>query len=195
MDFSTVVIHNSSDESDENPSTSVRRHADDDDDEEDSLLSLLSSNASPKTSASLPTTKTTTPISPPSPSSTDPTALPSPAAPTNPPFSDLCRSVARKAPQEENPYSTFLVKSTVRSRSTVRSPRESLSGTVIRRTGGASFGSGSAREFGFWEGRRDEAADTRQKQQPRKISVRSIPDSVTKEDPSTKYELLHELGE
>lgn len=71
-----------------------------------------------------------------------------------------------------------------------------MSGTVIRRTGGASFGSGSAREFGFWEGRRDEAAETIQKQQqPSKISVGSIPDSVTKEDPSTKYELLNELGE
>jgi hypothetical protein len=28
----------------------------------------------------------------------------------------------------------------------------------------------------------------------RKPSVSSAPDSVTREDPSTKYELLHELG-
>eukprot|EP00268_Persea_americana_P041781 TRINITY_DN4176_c0_g1_i1.p1 TRINITY_DN4176_c0_g1~~TRINITY_DN4176_c0_g1_i1.p1 ORF type:complete len:787 (+),score=151.63 TRINITY_DN4176_c0_g1_i1:146-2506(+) len=195
MDFSTVVIHNSSDESDENPSTSVRRHADDDDEEEDSsslppLLQRL-----PKDFGIAPDDENDDSHFSSGTVVYRPDRASLPRRPTNPPFSDLGRSGARKVPQEEDPYSTFLVKSTARSRSVLRSPRESLSGTVIRRTGGASFGSGSAREFGFWEGRRDEAAETIQKQQqPRKISVGSIPDSVTKEDPSTKYELLNELG-
>lgn len=202
--YSTVVIHNSSSDSDENPST-VRRHADDDEEDSSSLPPLL--QRLPKDFGIAPDDdndnnnshfSSGTVVFRPNRSSL-------PRRPTNPPFSDLGRSVARRAPLEEDPYSTFLVRSTVRSKSTVRSPRESVSGTVIRRTGGgSSFRSGSASEFRFWEGRRDAAAEEtsqqqqhqhQQQQQPRKISVGSIPDSVTKEDPSTKYELLNELGE
>ncbi|OVA00826.1 Protein kinase domain [Macleaya cordata] len=118
---------------------------------------------------------------------------------SNSPFSDWNKSSPRsKMDDEDNNFSTFVV------RSTVRSDRESVSGTVVRRTGGVNlgeeggFGSSSSstmsravesmRKGNYSSSRVDETL------QARKISVSSIPDSVTREDPSTKYELLNELG-
>ncbi|XP_062212448.1 serine/threonine-protein kinase 1-like [Phragmites australis] len=90
------------------------------------------------------------------------------------------------------------------------SPHESFSGTFIRHTSGASSpresASGGGGGFGssFWSPAVEQSEEHRQpsplmqqQQQQhsrRKPSVSSVPESVTKEDPSTKYELLHELG-
>ncbi|CAL4927401.1 unnamed protein product [Urochloa decumbens] len=90
------------------------------------------------------------------------------------------------------------------------SPHESFSGTFIQHTSGGSSpheaASGGGGGFGssFWSPAVEQSEELRQpsplmqqQQQQnsrRKPSVSSVPDSVTREDPSTKYELLHELG-
>ncbi|KAL6637875.1 hypothetical protein ACP70R_025447 [Stipagrostis hirtigluma subsp. patula] len=86
------------------------------------------------------------------------------------------------------------------------SPHESYSGTFIRRTSGASSpresASGGGGGFGssFWSPAVEQSEELRQpsplmqEQLRRKPSVSSVPESITREDPSTKYELLHELG-
>ncbi|CAN6448409.1 unnamed protein product [Victoria cruziana] len=109
--------------------------------------------------------------------------------------------VSRKVEQEEDPYSTFEVKTNE------DSPRDSFLGTMIRRTGvgggGLPFvmGSGWRQEEGAAQGgflqQRNEAfgVDEGTRKTVRKGSVSSVPDSVVvREDPSTKYELLNELG-
>ncbi|XP_031479622.1 serine/threonine-protein kinase 1 isoform X2 [Nymphaea colorata] len=109
--------------------------------------------------------------------------------------------VSRKADQEEDPYSTFVVKSNE------NSPRDSFLGTMIRRTGGGGSGlpfamvSGwrqeeGAAQGGFLQQRKDAfGVDEGTRKSVRKGSVSSVPDSVVvREDPSTKYELLNELG-
>ncbi|XP_072088702.1 serine/threonine-protein kinase 1 isoform X4 [Arachis hypogaea] len=98
-------------------------------------------------------------------------------------------------------FGTFVVRSTVRS-----SERESTSGTVVRRTAGGS-GAGSTMERAvasmqaageFGKHRKGSGSsqneDARQQLITTKISASSIPESVTREDPTTKYELLNELG-
>ncbi|XP_057748190.1 serine/threonine-protein kinase 1 isoform X2 [Arachis stenosperma] len=98
-------------------------------------------------------------------------------------------------------FGTFVVRSTVRS-----SERESISGTVVRRTAGGS-GAGSTMERAvasmqaageFGKQRKGSGSsqneDARQQLITTKISASSIPESVTREDPTTKYELLNELG-
>ncbi|XP_010923631.1 serine/threonine-protein kinase 1 [Elaeis guineensis] len=129
---------------------------------------------------------------------------PSPTArrPLRSPFLDLQRASPRSRSETDDPYSTFLIRSTVRA----GSPRESVSGTVVRRnvgSGGGGFGSpfmsgvvesmraGEPGGFGQFQG---EEWRQQPQQARRKASVSSVPDSVAKEDPSTKYELLHELG-
>ncbi|XP_057961640.1 serine/threonine-protein kinase 1 [Malania oleifera] len=108
----------------------------------------------------------------------------------------------RKTMDADDGFSTFVV------RSTVRGDSESVSGTVVRRTGGSGAGDvgGSAmsravasmqasEELGFGKQRkRSGSSQGEEGRQLTKISSSSIPDSVTKEDPSTKYELLNELG-
>lgn len=84
-------------------------------------------------------------------------------------------------------FGTFVVKSTV------RSEREG-SGTVVKRAV-ASMG-----ELGFGKQKKSTSSASLQGEELRflqnsKISSSSIPDYVTREDPSTKYELLNELGE
>ena len=178
------------------------------------------------------------------------------------PFLDLRRSSPRAA--EDDPYSTFVVQSTTRSGVASSSPRESASGTFIRRSGGSSSpresisgtfirrtgspssprdsvsstftrrtgspssphesfsgtfirhtsggsspheavtGGGGGFGSSFWSREVEQSEELRQpsplmqqQQQQnsrRKPSVSSVPDSITREDPSTKYELLHELG-
>ncbi|XP_077211283.1 protein kinase superfamily protein isoform X2 [Tasmannia lanceolata] len=126
----------------------------------------------------------------------------------NPPFS---KSSPRKL---SNPFDP--VKS-MGSRSRGSSPKESsMLGTFIRRTGGGSSSSSlypsfqaaesvhSRSSFGelglgsvSQNGKGSSLGSSHvneNRQARRKISVGSIPDSVTKEDPTTKYELLHELG-
>ncbi|XVF85801.1 hypothetical protein PTKIN_Ptkin17bG0146800 [Pterospermum kingtungense] len=83
-------------------------------------------------------------------------------------------------------FGTFVVKSTV------RSEREG-SGTVVKRAV-ASMG-----ELGFGKQKRSTSSASLQGEENRfmqnsKVSSSSIPDYVTREDPSTKYELLNELG-
>ncbi|XP_009786232.1 serine/threonine-protein kinase 1 [Nicotiana sylvestris] len=103
---------------------------------------------------------------------------------------------------EEGKFSTFVVKDN----------DEFDSGTMVRRTiksegVGATMSRAVASmqavgEIGGIGRQRNRAASeeegsgggTTLRPQGSKVSSSSIPDSVTKEDPSTKYELLHELG-
>ncbi|GMI99858.1 hypothetical protein like AT1G69220 [Hibiscus trionum] len=83
-------------------------------------------------------------------------------------------------------FGTFVV------RSTVRSEREG-SGTVVK-SAVASMG-----ELGFGKHKSSTSTTSLQGEENRflqnsKASLSSIPDNVTREDPSTKYELLNELG-
>lgn len=101
-------------------------------------------------------------------------------------------------------FSTFVVRSTVKS-----SERESVSGTVVRRSSGGSGGVGSTMEravasmqgmgdFGFGKQRKGSGSsqndEGRHQSITTKVSTSSIPDSITREDPTIKYELLNELG-
>ncbi|KAJ4974470.1 hypothetical protein NE237_007644 [Protea cynaroides] len=125
----------------------------------------------------------------------------------NSPFGDWIHGSLRKRMEEEDNYSSFVVKSTV------PSSEESLTGTVVKRTdsgGGGSFSSftmskavvsmQAVGELGSGKRRKGifslQGEESRQ-QVPRKISVSSIPESIMREDPSSKsskYELLNELG-
>ncbi|CAI0390732.1 unnamed protein product [Linum tenue] len=95
-------------------------------------------------------------------------------------------------------FGTFVVKST-------------LSGTVVRKSGdGGGSGSGSTMgravasmqavgDLGFGKPKRRSGSlssqgDEYRHHQHTKVSASSIPESVTREDPTTKYELLNELG-
>ncbi|KAG8654231.1 germinal center kinase 1 isoform X2 [Manihot esculenta] len=90
-------------------------------------------------------------------------------------------------------FGTFVVKST-------------LSGTVLRRTGRVEAGSTMGRAVASMQAVGDIGSGKQRKgsgsslqgeegrQQLSKMSSSSIPDSVTREDPTTKYELLNELG-
>ncbi|XP_068327175.1 serine/threonine-protein kinase 1-like [Pyrus communis] len=92
-------------------------------------------------------------------------------------------------------FSTFVVRPS--------SERESVSGTVVRRT---SSGAGStmsravasmqaSSELGVGKQRRGSGSSHGEEyRQTTKMSSSSIPDSVTREDPTVKYELLNELG-
>ncbi|KAK8963766.1 Mitogen-activated protein kinase kinase kinase 2 [Platanthera guangdongensis] len=109
------------------------------------------------------------------------------------------RSSPRASSESDDAYSTFLVRSTSMSRGTL-SPRESLSGTFVRKTGDGESGSGFPFMTEAVKNMRaaSDGEDGRQ-QEPRqhlrrRTSVSSIPDCVNREDPTTKYELLHELG-
>ncbi|KAK4793211.1 hypothetical protein SAY86_023646 [Trapa natans] len=96
-------------------------------------------------------------------------------------------------------FSTFVVKS---------SDKESVSGTVVRKSGFEDSTMGRAvasmqavGEVGFGakhqkrtESPSSQLGEEAGKHQPTKISSSSIPDSVTREDPTIKYELLSELG-
>ncbi|WOL07776.1 hypothetical protein Cni_G16524 [Canna indica] len=112
--------------------------------------------------------------------------------PLRSPFLDLQRASPRsRGGDQDDPYSTFLIHST--SRGSTMS--ESVSGTFVRKTGvgdaggfGSPFTSGAVEEMRIGEGKQQ------QQHQRRKASVSSVPDSVGREDPSSKYELLHELG-
>ena len=85
--------------------------------------------------------------------------------------------------------------------------RESVSGTVVRRTSGGDGGGGSTMsravasmravgDLGFGKQRKGSGSSQGdESRQLTKMSSSSIPESVTREDPTTKYELLNELGE
>lgn len=62
----------------------------------------------------------------------------------------------------------------------------------MRRTGASGGGGGAGFGSPFVSGALDE--EGWQQHARRKASVSSVPESITREDPSTKYELLHELG-
>ncbi|XP_057448094.1 serine/threonine-protein kinase 1 isoform X2 [Lotus japonicus] len=100
-------------------------------------------------------------------------------------------------------FSTFVVRSTVKS-----VERESVSGTMVRRTGGGGGGGSTMEravasmqavgEPGFGKQRRASGSSQNEEAKHQsltaKVSSSSIPESVTREDPTTKYELLNELG-
>lgn len=112
---------------------------------------------------------------------------------------------------EGDGYSTFVVRSTMRSRN-----RESISGTVVRRTSGSRSdtrdggegleGSTLGRavasmqgmgELGFGKQRKGNGSPMSEEGCGRirsKVSSSSIPESIYREDPNSKYELLNELG-
>ncbi|XP_026386493.1 germinal center kinase 1-like isoform X2 [Papaver somniferum] len=101
---------------------------------------------------------------------------------------------------DNNDFGTFVV------RSTIRPDREEFdSGTVVRKTVGGGGGGGGGEYYSSSSSTMSRAVESMKKGnyasskvdstlQARKISVSSIPDSVTREDPSTKYELVNELG-
>ncbi|XP_061355650.1 serine/threonine-protein kinase 1 isoform X2 [Gastrolobium bilobum] len=104
--------------------------------------------------------------------------------------------------EDSGGFSTFVVRSTVRS-----GERETVSGTVVRRTSGSGGSSTMERavasmqavgEVGFGKQRKGSGSshneEGRQQLVTTKVSSSSIPDSVIREDPTTKYELLNELG-
>lgn len=107
-------------------------------------------------------------------------------------------------------FSTFVVKT---------NDRESVSGTVVRRTGGGSGGGGGEGSsfkdstmgravasmqavgeggFGGKQQRKRSGSSSSQGDEgarlASKISISSMPESITREDPTTKYDLLSELG-
>lgn len=97
-------------------------------------------------------------------------------------------------------FSTLVVKS---------SDKESVSGTVVRRSnfedstmGMAMAGMQAVGEIGFGAKQQrkrtgsssSQLGEEARRQQSTKISSSSIPDTVTREDPTIKYELLSELG-
>jgi hypothetical protein len=101
-------------------------------------------------------------------------------------------------------FSTFVVRSTVRA-----SERESVSGTVLRRTGVKGMGDSTmgravasmqaVGDLRFAVQRKGSGSSQGAGEEGRyplmtKMSSSSIPESVTREDPTTKYELLNELG-
>lgn len=104
-------------------------------------------------------------------------------------------------------FSTFVVRSPVRA-----SERELVSGTMLRRTGGGGGkGMGDSNmgravasmqevgDLGFGNQRKGSGSSQGGGEEGRhlmmtKMSSSSIPESVTREDPTTKYELLNELG-
>lgn len=121
--------------------------------------------------------------------------------PRNPAFVDPSQGTLRKRADDDDGFSTFVVRSTVRGRES-----EPISGTVVRRTGGTGeFGDSTmgravasmqaVGELGFGKQRKGSVSSRGEEgRQVNKISSSSIPDYVTREDPSTKYELLNELG-
>jgi len=95
-------------------------------------------------------------------------------------------------------FSTFVMRSTVRN-----SERESASGTMVRRTSGNDGGGGgstmeraiaSMQGVGEFGKQRKGSGSSQNEAITTKVSMSSIPDSVIREDPTTKYELLNELG-
>lgn len=96
---------------------------------------------------------------------------------------------------EESNFSTFVVRSTVKKE---REREKSVSGTMVRRSSGGvgdDDGSTMSRAVASMQASNlQEEEKKKLRKQTSKVSSSSIPDSVTREDPSTKYELLHELG-
>ncbi|XP_047307846.1 serine/threonine-protein kinase dst2 [Impatiens glandulifera] len=86
-------------------------------------------------------------------------------------------------------FSTFVVRPTGKK-------RESVSGTVVRRTSGGVGTNTMSRAVASMQaaGASFHDDDSRYVQRSSKVSSSSIPESVTREDPSIKYELLNELG-
>ncbi|XP_061989961.1 serine/threonine-protein kinase 1 [Rosa rugosa] len=90
-------------------------------------------------------------------------------------------------------FSTFVMRPSER--------ESSLTGTVRRTSGGSStmsraVASMQASGDGMGKQRKSSAASSQNEEarQNMKMSTSSIPESVTREDPTTKYELLNELG-
>ncbi|KVI05450.1 Protein kinase, ATP binding site-containing protein [Cynara cardunculus var. scolymus] len=130
-------------------------------------------------------------------------------------FSPAARRTSKK-PTKSELYSTFVVHNDeeddeAQKQKNPKKERESesISGTVVRRTSGGmstmsrAVASMHAVGEGFGKPRKGSGTPTSSSQdeeggysrrQTSKMSSGSIADSITREDPSTKYELLHELG-
>ncbi|KNA20317.1 hypothetical protein SOVF_053080 isoform A [Spinacia oleracea] len=112
--------------------------------------------------------------------------------------------------EEGGEFQTFVVQKTAKKRREKES--EDVSGTMVRKTSGGDDGSSMSRavasmkaagELGFGgRNKRSAGAGSGQseditgqmRQLQSKMSSSSIPDCIAREDPCTKYELLHELG-
>ncbi|GAB2280179.1 hypothetical protein Dimus_014817 [Dionaea muscipula] len=109
---------------------------------------------------------------------------------------------------EEGNFSTVVMRSTAKR---YDRENESVSGTFVSRTSGGGGGMGDSTlssavasmqamgELGFGKNRKSSGSayseDGHGWQSQGKLSTSSIPDIINREDPSTKYDLLNELGE
>lgn len=99
--------------------------------------------------------------------------------------------------ENENDFSTFVVRSSVKKeRERQASVSGTIGGTFVKRSGGGGGGGSTMSKAvaSMQAANLQEEERKLRKQMSSKVSTSSIPDSVTGEDPSTKYELLHELG-
>ncbi|XP_078430143.1 protein kinase superfamily protein isoform X2 [Wolffia australiana] len=104
------------------------------------------------------------------------------------PFAEALRASPKQ--RFDGAYATFLRRSTPRSGQA--GPADWDSGTVVRRVDSNHPSLSRAVEI-MRQGEKNHAPDHRPRQ-GRKMSVSSVAESITREDPTTKYELLHELG-
>lgn len=99
--------------------------------------------------------------------------------------------------ENESDFSTFVVRSSAKKeRERQVSVSGTIGGTFVRRSGGGGGGGSTMSKAvaSMQAANLQEEERKLRKQTSSKVSTSSIPDSVTREDPSTKYELLHELG-
>ncbi|XP_074328495.1 serine/threonine-protein kinase 1 isoform X1 [Apium graveolens] len=97
--------------------------------------------------------------------------------------------------ENESDFSTFVVRSSAKKeRERQASVSETIGGTFVKRSGGGGGSTMSKAVASMQAANLQEEERKLRKQTSSKVSTSSIPDSVTREDPSTKYELLHELG-
>ncbi|KAK1296737.1 Mitogen-activated protein kinase kinase kinase 2 [Acorus calamus] len=98
----------------------------------------------------------------------------------------------RSSPKRSSFGSPFLDLKRVSPRSSCRSESDDSYSTFIARSVAPRWTGGGDLRTSVASAPAPPPALTQQ--QRRKISVSSIPESITREDPTTKYELLHELG-
>lgn len=99
--------------------------------------------------------------------------------------------------ENESDFSTFVVRSSAKKeRERQASVSGTIGGTFVKRSGGGGGGGSTMSKAvaSMQAANLQEEERKLRKQTSSKVSTSSIPDSVTREDPSTKYELLHELG-
>ncbi|CAH8327136.1 unnamed protein product [Eruca vesicaria subsp. sativa] len=92
--------------------------------------------------------------------------------------------------EEEEEFGTFVVKSSKKKKKGKEEMDLSTMGRAVASMQESSFGGGGGKK-----NRSSSPSDSRRmRQQNSKMSTTSLPDSITREDPTTKYEFLNELG-